>query len=140
MLLSGASLLSPALAFVSPMAAATVLVLAGLYEWTPLKHDCLEHCRKPIGFLTTHWRPGPWGALRVGVVHGAYCLGCCWVLMLLLFVGGVMNLLWVAVLAVLVLVQKLVPAGPLVTFVIGGLMMLGGLALAAQAIIVEAYA
>jgi predicted metal-binding membrane protein len=137
MLLSGASLLSPALAFVSPMAAATVLTLAGLYEWTPVKHSCLEHCRNPSGFLNKHWRPGPWGALRVGAAHGVYCLGCCCVLMLLLFVGGVMNLLWVAALAVLVLVQKHAPAGPTVTFVIGGLMMFVGLALAAQAIIVE---
>ena len=117
------------------MVAGTVLVQAGLYEWTPLKHDCLEHCRKPIGFLTTHWRPGPWGALRVGVIHGVYCLGACSALMVLLLVGGVMNLLWVAALAVLVLVQKLLPGGPLVAFAIGVLMMLGGVVLAAQPII-----
>jgi predicted metal-binding membrane protein len=137
MLLSDALLLSPRLAFVSPLAAAAVLTLAGLYEWTPVKHDFLEHCRNPVGFLTTHWRPGPWRALCVGVVHGVYCLGCCWGLMLLLFVGGVMNLRWVAALAVLVLVQKLIPGGPLVAFVIGGLMMFGGLVLAMHAVIVE---
>jgi len=138
MLLFDALLLSPRLAFVSPLVVATVLTLAGLYEWTPLKHDFLEHCRNPRGFLNKHWRPGLWGALRVGVVHGLYCLGCCSALMLLLFVGGVMNLRWVAALAVLVLVQKLVPGGPMVTFVTGGLMLFGGLVLAMHAIIVEA--
>lgn len=86
---------------------AGVLALAAIYQVTPLKRTCLEHCRSPAHYLSRHWRDGATGAFRMGAEHGAYCLGCCWVLMLLLFVGGVMNLLWIAALAVFVLVEKL---------------------------------
>lgn len=88
-----------------------VLIAAGLYQLSPLKHVCLSHCRLPASFLARHWRPGSVGALRLGALHGAYCVGCCWALMLLLFVGGVMNLIWIAVLAVMILIEKLSPAG-----------------------------
>lgn len=91
---------------------ALLLIAAGLYQWSPLKERCLAHCQSPLGFLMSHWRPGWSGALRLGFAHGAYCLGCCGALMLLLFVGGVMNLLWVAGLAALVLLEKVLPAGP----------------------------
>ncbi len=90
---------------------AGVLVAAGLYQLSPIKHLCLAHCRAPSGFLARHWRPGPSGALRLGVLHGAYCVSCCWVLMALLFVGGVMNLIWIAGLAIIVLVEKVAPGG-----------------------------
>ncbi len=90
---------------------AAVLIAAGLYQLSPLKHLCLAHCRAPSEFLTRHWRPGAGGAMRLGVVHGAYCVGCCWVLMALLFVGGVMNLIWIAALAVLVLAEKVAAGG-----------------------------
>jgi predicted metal-binding membrane protein len=90
---------------------AGVLIAAGLYQLSPLKALCLAHCRAPASFLSQHWRPGAAGALRLGAMHGAYCVGCCWVLMALLFVGGVMNLVWIAVLAVLVLAEKLAPRG-----------------------------
>lgn len=86
---------------------AVVLALAAVYQVSPVKQVCLEHCRSPAYFLSRRWRSGAGGAFRMGVEHGAYCLGCCWVLMLLLFVGGVMNLLWIAALAVFVLVEKL---------------------------------
>ena len=86
-----------------------LLVAAGLYQLTPLKNACLEACRSPIAFLSRGIRPGVGGALRLGFAHGLYCLGCCWALMLLLFVGGVMNLAWVAALALLVAVEKLLP-------------------------------
>lgn len=89
----------------------TVLVIAGLYQLTPLKNACLSHCRTPAAFLAHHWRPGAAGALRLGLLHGAYCVGCCWVLMALLFVGGVMNLAWIATLSVLVLAEKHLPGG-----------------------------
>ena len=89
-----------------------VLIAAGLYQLSPLKNACLAHCRAPASFLSRHWRPGASGALRLGAMHGAYCVGCCWMLMALLFVGGVMNLVWIAALAVLVLIEKLLPAGP----------------------------
>jgi predicted metal-binding membrane protein len=109
------------LALLTPMMAAAgtafgggVLVAAGLYQLSPLKHRCLEHCRSPIEFLSRRWRPGVAGAVRMGLEHGAYCVGCCWVLMALLFVGGVMNLLWVAALAGFVLIEKIAPAGHVV--------------------------
>jgi predicted metal-binding membrane protein len=84
-----------------------LFVAAGLYQFTPIKLACLRACRSPLDFVVNHWRDGPSGALRMGLTHGVHCLGCCWVLMLLLFVGGVMNLLWVAVLAIVVLIEKL---------------------------------
>jgi predicted metal-binding membrane protein len=96
-----------------------VLIVAGLYQWTALKTSCLERCRSPLAFLLQRWRPGMGGALRLGLTHGAYCLGCCWTLMLLLFVGGVMNLLWAAGLGALTLLEKLLPAGRLLARLFG---------------------
>jgi predicted metal-binding membrane protein len=98
----------------------TVLVaLAGVYQLTPLKNVCLKHCRSPAEFLSTHWRRGSAGALRMGLEHGRYCVGCCWLLMSLLFAVGVMNLVWVAALAAFVLLEKLVPRGEAVARVSG---------------------
>jgi len=91
--------------------AGAVLVAAGLYQLSPIKDRCLSHCRSPIHFLTLNNRPGARGAVLIGLHHGTYCLGCCWALMALLFVGGVMNLYWIAGLAVYVLVEKMMPAG-----------------------------
>jgi predicted metal-binding membrane protein len=88
-----------------------VLITAGVYQLSTLKNTCLAHCRMPTSFLSRHWRPHASGALRLGAMHGAYCVGCCWMLMVLLFVGGVMNLAWIAALAILVLIEKALPAG-----------------------------
>ena len=104
--------LSGSMAFDSRIAAGAVLVAAGIYQWSPLKYACLRHCQSPIGFLFGHWRDGLAGALRMGLHHGLYCVGCCWLLMLLLFVVGVMNLAWVAGIAVYVLAEKVFPVGP----------------------------
>ncbi|MEO8142851.1 MAG: DUF2182 domain-containing protein [Betaproteobacteria bacterium] len=90
---------------------AAVLAAAGAYQFSPLKQACLAQCRGPVQFLTRYWRPGRGGAFLMGVRHGAFCVGCCWLLMALLFVGGVMNLLWIAALTAIVLVEKLSPAG-----------------------------
>ena len=90
---------------------AALLAAAGLYQLSALKHACLARCRSPVRFLTQHWRPGPLGSFALGARHGAYCVGCCWMLMALLFVGGVMNLIWVAMLTLAVLAEKLSPAG-----------------------------
>jgi predicted metal-binding membrane protein len=90
---------------------AALLIVAGIFQLTWLKSACLEHCRAPASFLAEHWRSGRGGAFRLGLVHGAYCLGCCWALMLLLFAAGIMNLVWIAGLAILVLVEKLAPFG-----------------------------
>ena len=108
-LLDHAALLSPMLASSSKSLSAVLLAVAGVYQLTPLKDRCLRHCREPVQFLMTHWRPGPVGALRMGLEHGAYCVGCCSMLMLLLFAVGVMNLAWVAAIAAFVLVEKLMP-------------------------------
>ncbi len=104
-----AGLLSPMMTTTSALLGGATLVAAGIYQWTPLKTSCLRHCQSPLQFISTHWRSGTRGAFRMGWTHGRYCLGCCWVLMCLLFVGGVMNLLWIAGLAVFVLIEKIWP-------------------------------
>jgi predicted metal-binding membrane protein len=91
-----------------------LLIAAGVYQWVPVKDVCLEKCRAPLQFFLFNWRPGTAGAFRMGVKHGGFCVGCCWILMLILFAVGVMNLLWVAVIAGFVLAEKLLPAGRLV--------------------------
>lgn len=116
--------LSPTLAASSPVLGGTIVILAGLYQFTPLKQACLRNCRSPFAFVLNHWRDGWTGALRMGLEHGSYCLGCCWMLMALLFVVGVMNLLWVAVLAVFVFAEKLLPGGEWIGKV-GGVVMIG---------------
>jgi predicted metal-binding membrane protein len=127
-----AALLSPMIVITSPSVGGLLLVAAGVFQWTPLKSICLTQCRSPLGFVMTEWREGAWGALVMGLRHGSYCVGCCWVLMALLFVAGVMNLLWVAAIAALVLVEKVLPRGELVGRVAGGLLMLAGLVLLGQ--------
>ena len=106
-----AALLSPMMTSTSTIFAGTVLIMAGVYQWTPYKNVCLTRCREPVWFLSRIWRDGTGGAFRMGLVHGAFCLGCCWILMALLFVGGVMNLLTVAAIAVFVMVEKVAPFG-----------------------------
>jgi predicted metal-binding membrane protein len=105
-------LLSPETLSVGTIVAGSILLAAGLYQLTPLKQACLIRCRSPINFLTAYWQPGLAGAFRMGLVHGAYCLGCCWFLMTLLFVGGVMNPFWIGALALYVVLEKLAPGGP----------------------------
>jgi predicted metal-binding membrane protein len=109
--LERAALLSPMMVSSSPFLGGGLLIGAGVYQLTPYKDACLEHCRSPAHFIAAHWRPGIPGALRMGIEHGAYCLGCCWVLMGLLFFGGVMNLLWIAAITLFVLLEKLLPYG-----------------------------
>ena len=109
--LHAVSLLSPTMASTSPVFGGVLLLVAGIYQWTPLKHACLSKCRSPLGFVLNEWREGRWGAFLMGLKHGGYCTGCCWSLMALLFVVGVMNLLWVAAIAGFVLLEKVAPAG-----------------------------
>jgi len=110
-----------------------VLVAAGLYQFTPLKSACLAHCRSPVHWLSRHYRPGRLGAFRMGLFHGTFCLGCCWMLMLLLFVVGVMNLAGVAALTILIAAEKLFPRGELLARAGGVLFVLWGLAILARA-------
>jgi predicted metal-binding membrane protein len=109
--LHAVSLLSPMVASTSPVFGGVLLLVAGIYQWTPLKHACLSKCRSPLGFVLNEWREGRWGAFLMGLKHGGYCTGCCWSLMALLFVAGVMNLFWVAAIAAFILLEKVAPAG-----------------------------
>ena len=123
------AMLSPAMTASSPYLAGAILVVAGAYELTPWKGACLTQCRSPLGFLMTNWRDGRLGALQMGIRHGAYCLGCCWALMCVLFVVGVMNLIWVATLTAFVLLEKIGPAGTVVARAAGAVMVLAGILL-----------
>jgi len=124
--LQRASLLSGTMAASKPGVAAAIMAIAGVYQLTPFKGACLSHCRSPLGFLMTHWREGATGAFRMGAAHGLFCLGCCWALMIVLFAVGVMNLAWVAALTVLVLIEKLTPAGLLLSRISGFAMIVFG--------------
>lgn len=113
----------------SAVAIGAFLLLAGVYQLSPVKDACLRRCRSPIDFLVTRWRGGRLGALRLGAAHGAYCIGCCWALMAVLVVAASMELVWVAVIALAVAAEKLLPRGPV-------LARLGGVALAVTGVVV----
>lgn len=128
--LVGSGLLSMALVSTNETLSATILIAAGIWQFTPLKTACLKHCRSPFHFVVSGFRPGYLGALRMGVKHGVFCLGCCWFLMALLFYGGVMNLFWIAALAIYVLIEKTSPAGNWIGRLAGaGLIVWGGVLL-----------
>lgn len=125
--LDQAALLSPMMVSNSVGLGAVLLIAAGIYQLLPVKNKCLHQCRSPVHFIATHWQPGTMGAFRMGISHGAFCLGCCWALMCLLFVGGVMNLLWIAAISLFVLLEKLLPFGDVSGRLMGLLMVtIGG--------------
>ena len=113
----------------SARVAGALLIGAGLYQWTPVKDACLSECRTPGAFLARHFRPGARGAFRLGLIHGAYCVGCCWLLMALLFVTGVMNIALIAALTLLVAAEKLLPYGRMLARFGGVLLIVAGVAL-----------
>jgi predicted metal-binding membrane protein len=123
------SLLSPMMVSTSPVLGGILLLIAGVYQWTPLKHACLSKCRSPLGFVLNEWREGKWGAFLMVLKHGSYCTGCCWSLMALLFVAGGMNLLWVSAIAGFILLEKLAPAGQRMGQAAGVLMVVAGVVL-----------
>ncbi|HJO73239.1 MAG TPA: DUF2182 domain-containing protein [Rhodospirillales bacterium] len=131
--LQSAALLSPMMVGTSPALGGALLIAAGIFQWTPMKDVCLAHCRSPMGFILSDWREGTGGAVFMGLHHGAFCVGCCWVLMGLLFVAGVMNLLWVAAITVFVVIEKLAPRGDMVGRATGGVLVVAGLVLLVQA-------
>ena len=131
--LQSAALLSPMMAGTSPILGGTLLIAAGIFQWTPIKDVCLAHCRSPMSFILSDWREGVGGAVLMGLHHGAFCVGCCWALMGLLFVAGVMNLLWVAALTVFVVIEKLAPRGDIVGRITGGVLVAAGVVLLVQA-------
>jgi predicted metal-binding membrane protein len=130
--LDQAALLSPMMVTTSPAVGAGLLIAAGAYQLTPLKNACLLHCRSPLEFFSRHWRPGLGGAFAMGLRHGAFCLGCCWLLMGVLFFGGVMNLLWIAGITAFVLLEKLAPGGRQGGRLVGVAMIAAGLLLLAH--------
>jgi predicted metal-binding membrane protein len=129
------ALLSPALNVAGQRIEGVLLIVAGVYQWSPLKQACLRQCRAPLAFIQQRggFRPGVRGALELGMAHGLYCLGCCWMLMVLLFVGGIMNVLCSVALAVLVLAEKVAPRGVLLSRVVGTALLLLGSYLLLQA-------
>lgn len=127
--LASARLLSPMMESTGLVLGGLLLVAAGIYQLTPLKEACLRHCRSPLHIITHRWRPGTLGAIRMGCEHGAFCLGCCWVLMGLLFYGGVMNLAWIGGLAAYVLIEKLAPMGETIGRYAGVVLILWGAAI-----------
>jgi len=128
--------LTPTMASASGVLSGIVLIAAGLYQWTPIKDACLRQCQMPLQFIQRHggFRADAIGSLWLGVRHGAFCIGCCWMLMALLFVGGVMNVLWIAAITLFVLLEKLVPAGRLISRVSGTGYLAAGVWLIARAL------
>ena len=126
--LQRAGWVDPMIVSTSTTLTAALLLIAGLYQFSPLKRMCLSRCRTPLGFLLGEWRPGVAGAFVMGVRHGLFCVGCCWALMALLFVGGVMNLAWVAALSVAVALEKLLPGGERLAGLLGVALIALGLA------------
>jgi predicted metal-binding membrane protein len=127
-----AALLSTTMAATSPVLSGGLLLAAGVFQWTPLKRACLKGCRSPLSFLMGEWRDGTVGAFVMGLRHASYCLGCCWILMALLFVVGAMNLFWVAVISLFVMAEKILVRGDLLGHVTGVALVTAGVALMAR--------
>ncbi len=129
--LESAAMMTPAMSTANRATGAIVLIAAGIYQWLPVKDSCLTHCRAPLSFIQQHggFQSSPGGAMRLGLRHGLYCVGCCWALMLVLFAVGVMNLLWIAMLMCVVLAEKLVPGGRWIARIVGVVATAAGLAL-----------
>lgn len=125
-ILEQAGLLSMLMESASRVLSGSLLILAGVWQFTPYKNACLTHCQSPVDFLVRHRRPGNWGALLMGLHHGYYCLGCCWFLMALLFVGGVMNLYWIIGLALFVYLEKTLTSGKWLSQVAGAALVVWG--------------
>lgn len=119
--LEHAALMTPMMALALPRAGAIVLIAGGLYQWSPWKDQCLAKCRAPLSFIQAHggFKPQAFASVRLGLLHGLYCIGCCWALMALLFVAGVMNVFWIAALAFLVLAEKVFPGGRWIARIVG---------------------
>lgn len=120
------ALMQPASDVVIPRLGGLVFLIAGLYQFAPIKRACLTHCRTPLGYFLARWRNGRTGALRMGLHHGVFCVGCCWALMATSFAVGVMNMWWMAALAALALVEQVAPRGEIARSVLGGALVVAG--------------
>ena len=121
------SLLNPYMQTTNKLLGGIILIMAGVFQFTSLKQRCLDYCRTPVDFIHRNWKEGRRGALKMGIENGMYCLGCCWVLMVLLFVAGIMNLLWIALIALFVLIEKLMPRIKLISFIAGVVLIFYGI-------------
>jgi predicted metal-binding membrane protein len=126
-LLQNISLLNPEMVTTNKILGGAILIAAGIFQFTPLKQRCLSYCRTPIDFIHRNWKEGRTGALRMGIENGLYCLGCCWVLMSLLFVSGIMNLLWIVLIALFVLIEKALPKIKSISFIAGAILIVYGI-------------
>jgi predicted metal-binding membrane protein len=126
------ALLSPMMVSTNYLFGGLVLITAGIFQFAPVKNACLRHCQSPFDFIMTRWQEGRWGAFLMGLRHGAFCTGCCWTLMALLFVGGVMNLSWVALISIFVLIEKVAFKGLWFSRLSGGLLVIGGILMAVK--------
>jgi predicted metal-binding membrane protein len=126
--LHAATLMQPSGDRVVPLTGAAIFVVAGMYQFAPAKRACLTHCRTPFGYFLTRWIEGPAGALRMGLHHGLYCVGCCWALMATAFAVGVMNMWWMITLAMVALMEQTAPHGDLVRRLLGGALLVAGIA------------
>jgi predicted metal-binding membrane protein len=120
------SLLNPEMATTDKILGGVILITAGIFQFTSLKNKCLHYCRTPIDFIHRNWKEGRAGALKMGILNGFYCVGCCWMLMVLLFVAGIMNLLWITLIGLFVLVEKIVPQKKWISYVAGFVLILYG--------------
>ena len=118
-LLQQVALLNPEMVTTSKVLGGILLITAGMFQFTSLKRTCLRNCRSPMGFIHQHWKNGKGGALRMGIQNGIYCMGCCWILMILLFVSGIMNILWIAVISLFVLIEKVLLSVTVISFIAG---------------------
>ena len=118
-LLQRVALLNPEMIITSKVLGGIILITAGLFQFTPLKNTCLRNCRSPISFIHQYWKDGKAGALRMGIQNGIYCLGCCWILMILLFVSGIMNILWIAIITLFVVIEKILPPAKIISSISG---------------------
>jgi len=125
--LQATALMQPSNAVVVPRLGAVIFLIAGLYQFAPLKRACLTHCRTPFGYFLTQWRNGPMGAVRMGLHHGLFCIGCCWALMATAFAVGVMNAWWMAALAALALLEQAAPQGQIPRRALGGALLVAGI-------------
>jgi len=125
-LLQQISMLNPEMKTTNKILGSVILIATGIFQFTAFKHTCLQYCRTPIEFVHRHWKEGKPGALRMGIQNGFYCLGCCWMLMVVLFVAGIMNLLWVAIIALFVLIEKISSQTKWISYVAGFVLILYG--------------
>ena len=125
-LLQQVAWLNPDMIITNKILGSIILLAAGVFQFTPLKQTCLNFCKSPLAFIYKHWKEGKQGAIKMGIQNGLYCVGCCWVLMVLLFVSGVMNILWVALIALFVLVEKVATRSKWVSYAAGTVLIMYG--------------